>query len=51
MLVMIIGLALALSSVFLMRSSETLINYAGMFMLIVGIFLIKKGRDKANLKP
>ena len=50
MFVMIIGLALALSSVFLMRSSENLIIYSGMLMLVVGMFLIKKGRDKANIK-
>jgi hypothetical protein len=47
---MIIGLALALTSVFLMQSSESLIIYAGMLMLIAGLFLIKKGRDKMNQK-
>jgi hypothetical protein len=50
MIVMIIGSALALSSIFLMQSSESLIIYAGMLMLILGIFLIKIGRDKTNQK-
>jgi len=48
--VMVIGLVLTLSSVFLMRSSESLISYVGMLMLIGGLYLIKKGRDKTNQK-
>jgi hypothetical protein len=43
----LIGSDLALSGVFLMQSCESLTIYSGMFMLIVGIFLVKKGRDKA----
>lgn len=50
MYMMIVGSALALSSLFLMQKSDSLTIYAGMLMLIVGLFLIKKGRDKISQK-
>ena len=46
MLLIVVGSVVALSSLLLMRSSDNLMIFAGMFMLIMGIFLIKKGREK-----
>ena len=46
MAIMIIGSLLALASLFLMQSSNSLLIYLGMFLLILGLFMIKKGREK-----
>lgn len=46
MAVMIIGSLLALASLFLMQSSNSLLIYLGMFLLILGLVMIKKGREK-----
>ncbi len=46
MVVMIIGSLLALASLSLMQSSNSLLIYLGMFLLILGLLMIKKGREK-----
>lgn len=46
MAIMIIGSLLALASLFLMQSSNSLLIYLGMFLLMLGLFMIKKGREK-----
>jgi hypothetical protein len=47
MAIMIIGSLLALASLFLMQSSNSLLIYLEMFLLILGLFMIMKGREKS----
>ena len=46
MAIMVIGSLLALDSLSLMQSSNSLLIYLGTFLLILGLFMIKKGREK-----
>ncbi len=43
---MIIGLIMTISSILMMRASNNQMVYLGMLMFIVGLLLIKKGREK-----
>ena len=43
---MIIGALIALSSLWLMRTDGYWLGLLGMFGFIVGLYVIKKGRDK-----
>lgn len=49
MVVLIIGTLFALAGPLLMGNSDGLAGYMGMFMLIVGLFLINKGREKITV--
>jgi uncharacterized membrane protein YfcA len=46
MAIMIIGSLLALASLFLTQSSNSLLIYLGIFLLILDLYIIKKGREK-----
>jgi uncharacterized membrane protein len=45
-MLMIIGTIVALSSIALMNAGNNTLSYLGIFMLLVGLYLIKIGREK-----